>query len=215
MYKHILFDLDGTLTDPALGITNAVMYALEKFNIHVDNRASLYKYIGPPLIYSFMNFEGLSEEEARQAVVYYREHYAPIGKFENSVYEGIPELLSTLRNMGKDIVLATSKPEPFSVDILKHFGLFDYFDFVAGSTLDETRTKKEEVIEYAVREHHIDISKAIMIGDREHDIIGAKKNGLKSMGVLYGYGSREELENAGADFIAPSVRDIIEAGGLK
>ena len=214
MYKHILFDLDGTLTDPMLGITNAVMYALEKFGIHTEDRTTLYKYIGPPLIYSFTNFAGLSEEDARKAVVYYREHYAPVGKFENTVYDGIPELLEKLKGMGKDIVLATSKPEPFSIDILKHFDLFDYFDFVAGSTLDETRTKKEEVIAYALKEHNIDINDAIMIGDREHDIIGAKKNGLKSMGILYGYGSEEELRAAGADYIAKNVEDIISVGGF-
>lgn len=210
MYQYYLFDLDGTLTDPALGITNSVMHALEKFGIEVQDRTQLYKYIGPPLMDSFTQYAGLSESDARLAINYYREYFAPTGKFENVVYDGIAQMLAELKSMGKTLIVATSKPEPFSVDILKHFELYDYFDFVAGSTLDETRTRKDEVIEYALKSMNVDKSRALMIGDREHDIIGARKNGLKSMGVLYGYGSKEELMKAGADYMVSDVKDIVE-----
>lgn len=208
-YDYILFDLDGTLTDPGIGITNSVMHALKKYGILVDDRRELYKFIGPPLTESFEKFYGFSSNESVKAVEYYREYFIDKGIYENSVYEGIPELLSLLKESNKTIILATSKPEVFAKRILDHFDLSRYFSFVAGSNLDETRVKKDEVIQYALESCGIiDKSKAVMVGDREHDIIGAAKAGIQSVGVLYGYGDREELEKAGADYIAPTVAII-------
>ncbi len=208
-YEWILFDLDGTLTDPGIGITNSVAYALHKYGIEVQDRTRLYKFIGPPLIESFMNYYGFSYEQAQEAVAYYREYYAETGIFENRVYDGIEELLKALTAAGKRICLATSKPEPFAKIILEHFGLARYFEYVAGATVDETRTKKDEVIAYALEQCNIsDTTDVVMIGDREYDMLGAKKHGMDSIGVLFGYGSRMELEAAGATYIAESVEDI-------
>lgn len=210
MLKYILFDLDGTLTDPGIGITNSVMYALKKFNIEVADRTQLYKFIGPPLLYSFQTYYGFSETDSALAVQYYREYFKDRGLYENEVYDGIPELLGKLKERGYKLVLATSKPEVYAVEILKHFGLYDYFDFAAGATMDSTRSKKADVIAYALDSCGIkDLSTAIMIGDREHDILGAKQTGLASIGVLYGYGNREEFEAAGATYIAETPADIL------
>ena len=208
-YNFILFDLDGTLTDPGIGITNSVMHALKKYGIEVTDRTSLYCFIGPPLIDSFEKYYGFTHEEAVKSVDYYREYYKDKGIYENKVYDGIENLLESLYKKGKKIILATSKPELFAREILCHFGLDKYFLFAAGSTMDETRTNKAEVIEYALSECGItDKSAVVMVGDREHDIIGANKNGIDSIGVLFGYGNREELESAGATYIAETVNDI-------
>ena len=207
----LLFDLDGTLTDPGLGITNSVIYALQKFDISVSDRTSLYKFIGPPLRESFERFYGFSPEKSELAVKYYREYFSTQGLYENEVYDGIPDLLRELKERGKTLVVATSKPEKFAVEILKHFGLYGYFDFVAGATMDGTRDRKADVIRYALEGCHVaEKSEAVMIGDRKHDILGAKENGLSSIGVLFGYGSREELEAAGASFIIEKPMDIPE-----
>lgn len=210
MYRYLLFDLDGTLTDPGLGITNSVMYALDKFGIHVDDRTSLYRFIGPPLMDSFERFYGFSPAQSERAVGYYREYFRETGIFENKVYDGIPELLNALKEKEKTLAVATSKPEEFAVRILRHFGLYEYFEFVAGATMDHTRCKKPDVMRYALEKLGVsDNSAAIMIGDREHDIIGAKENGLDSVGVLFGYGSCEELKQAGAVYIAETPEDIL------
>lgn len=209
MYDVILFDLDGTLTDSGLGITNSVAYSLKKFGIEIDDRTELYKFIGPPLRESFEKYYGFSPEEARKAVEYYREYYTDKGLFENTVYEGIEELLKEIRDSGKRAIVATSKPEVFAKRILEHFGLAKYFAYIVGANLDETRTKKDEVIAHVLESCEIpDRSKVLMVGDREHDILGAKKMGLDSLGVLFGYGDYEELKRAGATYIAETVRDI-------
>lgn len=209
MYQYILFDLDGTLTDPGIGITNSVAYALRKFNIEVADRSELYKFIGPPLRTSFREFYGLSEEQIDQAVGYYREQYSVTGLFENEVYEGIPELLQALKKAGKKIMLATSKPEVFAIKILEHFDLMQYFDFVAGSTLDDSRSEKADIITYVLNECKIeDKSLAIMVGDRKHDIIGARKNGLETIGVLFGYGNEEEFKEHNAKYIVEKPQDV-------
>lgn len=211
MYQYILFDLDGTLTDPGIGITNSVAYALEKYNITVEDRTELYKFIGPPLQDSFMEFYGFSEMESKKAVEYYREYFRDKGIFENEVYEGIPELLQTLKGAGKQVILATSKPEEFARQILEHFDLIQYFDFVAGATMDGSRSEKADIIQYALDKCMIkDKSKVIMVGDRKHDIIGAAKNKLPAIGVLFGYGSEEELRNAGAKYLARTSFDILK-----
>lgn len=210
--KYLLFDLDGTLTDPMMGITGSVAYALGKFGINVDDRRELYKFIGPPLKWAFCEYYGFTEEQATRARDYYRERFSTIGKYENEVYDGIPGLLDRLKQRGKTLIVATAKPEDFSVDILTHFGLGKYFDFVCGATHDDARTKKEDVIEYALSTAKIpDKSLAVMIGDRNFDIVGAKLNGLESVGVTYGYGSREELEGAGALAVVDTVEEL---GGL-
>ena len=210
MCKYILFDLDGTLTDPGLGITNAVMYALKKFNIEVPERSELYKFIGPPLLESFEKFYGMSSEESQMALQYYREYFKPYGLYENTVYDGIEELLAELKAQGKKLILATSKPEPFAIEILRHFKLDKYFDFIAGATMDEKRVRKADVILYALESCGItDLSSAIMIGDREHDVLGAKEVGLESIGVLYGYGDMPELETAGATYIVENPMNVL------
>ncbi len=208
--EYILFDLDGTLTDPAEGITGGVNYALEYFGIHTEDRAELYKYIGPPLRQSFMEFAGLSEEQSHIGMIKYREYFGPRGIFENRVYDGIPELLSRLKKAGKRVVLATSKPWIYAEIILEEFDLKKYFDFVSGSELNGARTSKAAVIAYALERYGIPKDKALMIGDREHDIAGAKQNGIKAMGVLYGFGSEEELKKAGADFIVENVGNVFD-----
>lgn len=209
MFQSILFDLDGTLTDAAPGITNSVKYALSKFGIDETDDNKLRKFLGPPLISSFMEFYGFSKEKAQKAVEYYREYFVPHGIFENEVYSGIPKLLQKLKADGKTLIIATSKPETFAVQIAEHFEIDSYFDLIAGSNWDNTRSKKAQVIEYALKTLGIlDRAHAVMIGDREHDIKGAKKTGLRSIGVLYGYASPGELENAGADFTANSPEEL-------
>ncbi len=208
-YDVILFDLDGTLTDPGLGITNSAKYALERFGVHIEDNRQLYPFVGPPLIDSFMKFYGFSGEQAQTAVVYFREYFRDKGIFENVPYAGVKELLSDLKAAGKTLVVATSKPEVFAKLILDHFDMTAYFTFIAGANLDETRTAKSEVIEYALENiPPVDLSRCVMVGDREHDIFGAKTFGMDSIGVLYGYGSREEFERAGATRIAENLNQL-------
>ncbi len=211
MYSVILFDLDGTLTDPAEGITNSVSHALRRFGITPPERGELLKFIGPPLKDSFMKYYGFTEEEAHLAIEYYREHFRPVGIFENEVYEGVREMLEAVKSSGKRLLLATSKPEEFARRILVHFGLDGYFDFAAGATMDTSRVAKADVIRYALDTVGItDVRSCLMVGDRSHDIVGAAENGLDSVGVLYGYGDRDELESAGATYIAETVADILK-----
>lgn len=209
-YTTMLFDLDGTLTNPGLGITNSVAYALKKYGIDVKDRTELYKFIGPPLLNSFQDYYGFSEEQAAQAVEYYREYYQKTGIYENYVYEGIPELLKELKAAGITLLVATSKPEPFARLIMEHYHLADYFTYIAGATMDnKTRVKKADVIRYAMQNCEAeDKKKLVMVGDRKHDILGAKEVGIDSVGVLFGYGDREELEQAGATYIAETVEAI-------
>ncbi len=214
--KVILFDLDGTFTDPGVGITNSVMYALEKYGIIVSDRSELYKFIGPPLMQSFENYYGFDKNEAERAVSLYREYFRDRGIFENQVYDGIKQLLGTLKAKGKVVGLATSKPEVYAKQILEHFELDGDFDFISGSMMSGERTDKGEVIAWAVQllgekqKQKYTAEEMVMIGDREHDVIGARKNRITSIGVLYGYGSREELTEAGADAVVSSVGELAE-----
>lgn len=210
-YSYVFFDLDGTITDPGEGITNSVMYALKKYGIEVAKRSELYKFIGPPLKESFMKYYGFDEQTAQQAIGYYREYFTEKGMFENMVYDGIEKLLKDLKNNNIDMILATSKPESFAISILEHFHLAHYFTVIAGSNLDGSRVKKADVIQYAMEQYGLHtINGAVMVGDCEHDIIGAKANGLPSIGVLYGYGDRRELEEAGADYLAGMPEELGE-----
>lgn len=200
----ILFDLDGTLTDPAEGITRSVAHALAKRGIAVPELRALHPFIGPPLIDSFMRFYGFSHAEAVRAVTDYREYYAIRGIFENAVYPGIPALLRQLKSAGKWVGMATSKPEPYAVQIADHFGLTPYFDAVCGSLMDETRTAKSDVITYLLETHPVARDRAVMVGDRCYDVTGARALGIPCIGVTYGYGSPDELRTAGAAALADS-----------
>ena len=208
--SYILFDLDGTLTDPGLGITNSVAHALAHFGITVADRTQLYRFIGPPLMDSFMEYYGFTEEQAAEAVKVYREYFADRGWAENTVYEGIETLLAELTAAGKVLLVATSKPRVFADKILTHFGLDKYFTHICGVALQAPRGySKADVIREALDRAGVnDLSTAVMVGDRHHDIDGAKAVGLESIGVLYGYGDRAELEEAGATYIVESVIDI-------
>lgn len=209
MFEYLFFDLDGTLTDPGVGITNSVIYSLKKFGIEVEDRTSLYKFIGPPLIESYKKMFGFSDEECAKAVVYYREYFGDKGKFENEVYNGIPELLQDLKDRGYKLALATSKPEKFAFEIMEHFDLAKYFHCMCGSSMHETQETKADVIRKAISKCSIqDLSKVIMIGDRMHDIHGAKECGIKSVGVMWGYGSTEEFNENGADYIVHNMEEL-------
>lgn len=210
-YQYVLFDLDGTLTDSAEGIVNSVLYALKKRGMQEADREKLLGFVGPPLADSFMKYYGMTQEEAAAMTPLYREYFSTRGWQENRVYEGIPGMLADLRDRGKRLIVATSKPEVFARRILEHFSLDTYFELICGSTLDGKITTKGQVIGQALRqvgrEH---LAQMIMVGDREHDVIGARENGISCIGVLYGYGDRKELERAGAAAICPEVEDLPE-----
>lgn len=207
--EYLLFDLDGTLTDPKEGITKSVQYALLTFGIEVEDLDDLCCFIGPPLKDSFMEFYGFSQEDAQKALVSYREYFSKKGLYENKAYMGAQEVLQSLQNAGKKLYVASSKPEVFVRKILKHFGLDSYFTFMGGADMGEIRVKKADVIRYVLKENNItDLKKTVMIGDRKHDILGAKEIGIECIGVLYGYGNREELTDAGADHLAESIYDL-------
>jgi len=206
--KYIFFDLDGTLTDPFLGITNSVIYALEKMGYPHGENSEYRLFIGPPLRESFQLKCGMTADEAERALALYREYFSPIGIFENRVYDGIPELLNKLKNDGYTVVLATSKPEVYAKRILEKFDLMKFFSGVFGAELDGTRDRKDEVIAYALASLGASPDDVIMVGDRIHDVLGAAAHGIKTVGVLYGYGSREELTAAGAVSLADDPSDL-------
>ena len=206
-YDIILFDLDGTLTDSAEGIVNSVIYALKRKGIPYASKRELRRFVGPPLQASFRDYCGFSEEEAKDAVRIFREYFTEKGIYENAVYEGVPEMLSALSEAGFTLAVATSKPEAFAGQILARFDLAKYFSVIAGASMDGT--DKPTVIRLALSRLHTEpSSRVLMVGDREHDIFGAKEVGISSLGVLYGYGSKEELEEAGAAYIAASPSAI-------
>ncbi|CYV24885.1 TPA: HAD family hydrolase [Streptococcus suis] len=208
MYQTILFDLDGTLTDSGQGILNSVAYALEKMGIEEPDTANLNRFIGPPLYESFSRFYQLSPEDTQSAVDAFRVYFKEKGMFENQLYPGIIPLLEELRTAGKTLVIATSKPEIFAKQILEHFGIAHYFDVIAGASLDSSRISKADVIGYAINQLEAFPKHAVMIGDREHDIEGARRHQLPAIGVLYGYGNKQEFEKAGATMIVETVQDL-------
>ena len=210
MYRYLLFDLDGTLTESGPGIMNAANSALAFYGIEGWSLEELKRFIGPPLKDSFMNYCGFDEKKAVEAIVKFREYYNTKGWCENRPYEKVEEMLKVLHEKGYKLIVATSKIENQAVRICSHFGLSEFLDDIVGSD-DGSRALKKDVINFVLDKYGItDKDEAIMIGDREHDILGAKATGIDSMGVLYGYGSRGELEAAGADLIAETVDDIIE-----
>lgn len=208
-YEYIFFDLDGTLTDPAEGITNSFKYALNYYGLEIPSYEKLLTFIGPPLLTTYKESFGFSDEKAAEGVKKYREYFAEKGLFENRVYDGIPELLQSLKAAGKHLLVATSKPEIYSVRIMEKFGLAKYFDEICGSNEDESRSNKAEVVAYAMEKcGNPDPEKVLMVGDRKHDVIGSGEHGIKCCGVLFGYGNREELETAGAEYIAADLEEL-------
>ncbi|MBQ4354525.1 MAG: HAD family hydrolase [Clostridia bacterium] len=222
MKKAVFFDLDGTLTDPALGITNSILYALEKMGLGQPPREELYCFIGPPLLSAFQEYFGMTKEQAEEAIVRYREYFSVKGLLENAPYKGVDTMLAALKDAGYALFVATSKPEQFAVQILEHFGLAQYFDRICGASMDASRNTKTAVLEYLLSETGAVSASAAdgagdsaitviaMVGDRHHDIEGAKNVGIPSVGVLWGYGSAEELQAAGADYTASSMEHLVE-----
>lgn len=212
-FQYILFDLDGTLTESGPGIINSVSYALSRLGFEVKDRESLKKFIGPPLTESLMAFYGVTEDEASQGVAYYRDYYSEKGIFENTVYEGIEQALAALKSAGKILAMATSKPEVYARKIADHFGISQYFTEICGATLDGSRVTKADVIQYTLEKLGVEKREyrtVLMVGDRKHDILGARDNDIASMGVLYGYGDKKELENARADYIVSTPKDVAD-----
>lgn len=206
-YTYVLFDLDGTLTDSGPGIMNGYEYALGKMGVEIPDRSFLRQFVGPPLGESWEKKLGFSPDDVQRGIALYREYYADKGVYENEVYPGVKELLSDLKSSGKKMYIATTKAEPMAKVVAEHFGLLGFFDEVVASTAE--RKTKIDVLKYVTEECGItDISKAVMVGDRHYDITGARHFGLDSIGVLYGYGDRQELEEAGATYIAETVPDI-------
>ena len=208
MFEYILFDLDGTLTDPKEGITKSVQYALASVGIDEPDLDKLEPFIGPPLHESFMEFYGFDRDKAMKLVDKYRERFNVTGIYENVIYPGIANMLKTLKEAGCKIAIASSKPTEMVEIILDHFEIRKYFDFVVGSNLDGTRTKKEEVVEEALRQLEPVKEKTAMVGDRKFDVEGAKAFGLVSIGVSFGYAQQNELEEAGADYIVDTVEEL-------
>lgn len=210
-YTTLLFDLDGTLTDSAEGILNCVRLALDTLGITETDQKRLFSFIGPPLSESFKRLYGIEGEPAKKALRVFREHYEQSGKLENRVYDGIPKLLQNLKNANYRLILATAKPEIFSASIMEHFELDCYFDFMYGCNEKIKRINKADVIRDLIAAHpDITRENTIMIGDRDHDVLGAAQNGLDCIGVLYGFGDREELQNAGAKYIVETVNELQE-----
>ena len=210
MYDTILFDLDGTLTDPKEGITKSVQYALKKCGITPPDENELLGFIGPPLFDSFQEFYRMPAKQANQAVAFYRERFSVTGLFENRVFDGVPELLHTLHSHQKTVALATAKPHIFARKILEHYNLIDQFDILVGAELDGTRGHKTDVIREVLRQLP-DGAAPVMVGDRRQDILGARTCRIPSIGVRFGYAEPGELESAGADLIVDSIPALQEA----
>ncbi len=206
----IFFDLDGTLTDSGPGILASVAYALRRLGVESPAPEKLRPFIGPPLLWSFGHYYGFDQDKSREALRLYREYFTAGGMFENSVYPGIPEALEKLRAAGFRLAVATAKPELFSLQIIRHFALDGYFEAVCGASMDETRTAKADIIRYAMETVSVKAEESLMIGDREHDVLGAKAVGVGCLGVLWGYGGREELTKAGADALAETPEEMTE-----
>lgn len=205
-YRNILFDLDGTLTDPFEGITNSVAFALAHYGIKVQDKSELSAFIGPPLIHSFSKYYGFDETQCLEAVEIYREYFSAKGIFENKLYGGIPEMLESLSD--RRLFIATSKPQKFAVSIAKHFGFEKYFEAICGIPMDGEGMSKGQVIANVMKEFSLDPAQTVMVGDRSYDVCGAAENGVECVGVLYGYGDRQELLQAGAAYICESVEAL-------
>lgn len=208
--KFVLFDLDGTLTDSCEGVVGGTIYGLEKAGQKIPSRDVLMTFIGPPLTVSFRGTLGLDEQTSERVLTYYREYYNERGYAENRVYDGVERMLASLKARGYRLFVATSKPEEISKRIVATFGLDKYFERVFGASLDDSRSSKASVIAYALAAIGADGKNAVMVGDRKFDVIGAAENGLKCIGVLYGYGDRKELEEVGAAAIAETPDEVVD-----
>ena len=211
--KKVFFDLDGTLTDSMPGITKGVQYALKHYGIQVDDLNVLKPFVGPPLSDSFKEYYNFSEKDAEDAIYVFREYYDVEGWKDNAPFAGVEEMLKSLKDAGLELYVATSKPEVTAKRVLEYFHLTNYFKFIGGASLDEKRVNKDDVIRHVLEENGIgeeEKKSVIMVGDRKHDVEGAKKTGLSVVGVLYGYGSREELQDAGADYLCETSREVAE-----
>jgi len=208
--KSILFDLDGTLTDSGPGITKGVQYALKKFNINITDLTSLRRFIGPPLTDSFSKYYQFDLNKANQALQYYREYYSEIGIFENNIYYGINELLGELQSKNISLYIATSKPTIYARKVCDYFDISKYFVDIQGSDLNENLSNKTKIIKLVMQKNKLINDETIMIGDREHDVIGAKNNNIKCIGVGYGYGSENELLESGAFLYVNNVDELAE-----
>lgn len=212
MTEHIFFDLDGTVVNSQEGVINSVIYSLKKLGMPMLSKETLKKFIGPPLVDSYMKYCDLDRETALKAIEAYRENYRERGLFEYSLYDGVPELIGLLKAEGKKVYIATSKPEIFALRILNDAGIDNMFDGIFGATLDSSRVKKADVLSYAINSLCIeDIANTILIGDTVFDVFGAKEKGIKSLAVTYGYESREELKNANPDFMVDTPLEIFNA----
>ena len=210
-YSVVLFDLDGTLSDPKIGITKSVQYALHKAGIMVNDLDELEPFIGPPLQVSFREIYGFNDRQITQAISDYRERFTERGMFENKLYEDIPALLANLKQQGYILIIATSKPTVFAEQIVKYFQLESYFDFVVGSHLDGSRSAKGEIIADVLQQFaSYPKEQFIMIGDRKYDLIGARENQIDAIGVTYGFGSLEELKNEKPTYIVDHVNDLLK-----
>ena len=210
MYQYILFDLDGTLTDSREGITKSVQYALDKMGIHEPELKPLERFIGPPLYDEFRRSYGFDDAQAKQAIAFYRERFGVVGWKENMLYNGIPELLKALTDAGKTLSTASSKPAFFIDKIVKYFNIDQYFTVVSGATLDGTIGTKTQVTQQALDRLRVqDLSQAVLVGDRLHDVEGAKQCGIDCIGVTFGFGDREELEDAGAKHVVDRVEELL------
>ena len=209
MYDIILFDLDGTLSDSGPGIMHSVRYALAKYGIAGESEEALRRFVGPPMIESYMKFYGFDHEQAVQALAYYREDYLAGAIYMNTPYEGMEETLKSLKAAGKTLVVATGKPTSMAEDVLRHFGWEGSFSYIAGATRDESRSEKNEIIDYALDALGVsDQAGVLMVGDRDNDVLGAEKAGVDCCGVLWGYGSREELQGAGAKYLIEKPEEL-------
>ncbi|MDR1268049.1 MAG: HAD family hydrolase [Planctomycetaceae bacterium] len=209
-YINVLFDLDGTLTDPCEGITNSVKYSLEKFGIAEKDNGKLKLFIGPPLEKSFMEYYGFDKNTAQKAVKYYREYFSEKGIYENLLYEGIENVLKELNAQSKNCIIATSKPEIFAIKIVRYFQIEKYFKYIVGSNIEGTFIEKEDIIKSVLEKYKLKNDVTIMVGDRKYDIIGANKNRINSIGVLYGYGTREELEKEKPTYLCNRVNELLQ-----
>ena len=209
MIKYVLFDLDGTLTNPKEGITRCVQHALRHFGIEKECD-ELTSFIGPPLTEQFMEYANLSKEDAVEAVRIYRERFAPIGLFENEIYPGVLEMLKELKTQGKIIALATSKPTVFATKIVEKYGIAPYLDYLSGSELDGTNVEKASVVKNAMEKLGAIPEETVLIGDRMHDAQGAKENGIGCIGVSYGFAIEGELEKAGVKLIANTPSELVK-----
>ena len=211
MIEHIFFDLDGTVVNSQEGVINSVVYSLKKLGKQVLSKEILKKFIGPPLVDSYMNYCGLDRETALKAIEVYRENYREKGLFEYSLYDGVVELIGLFKAEGKKVYIATSKPEIFALKILSDAGIDAMFDGIFGATLDSSRVKKADVLSYAISSICIeDISKTILIGDTVFDVFGAKEKGIKSLAVTYGYETKEALVSSNPDYIVDSPLEILK-----